>query len=601
MAKELVTREESDIQFHWDLTSMFASDAVFEEALTQYQGKIADVKQYEGRLAESGTTLLEAIELMQSLKREGSNLYVYAHLKSDQDKGNSYYQKLYATAFSAISDFEEAVSFFRPEILSIPKETIQDFMTNTSGLELYSQFLDDILRFEAHTLSQDVELVLAQASPAFSGNSSTFSYLENADMRFPVIQDEEGNDVQLTNGNFIKMVSSTNRQVRKAAYQAYYETFKQFNNTFASLLNTEVKQHNYFAKIRHHESAREASLFNNNVPESVYETLVKAINERADLLHKYVELRKELLNVDQLEMYDIYTPILGEPPIKFNYEEAKEIILEAVKPMGDDYVQVIQEAFDDAWIDVYENQGKRSGAYSSGSYDSKPYILMNFQEGIDSMYTLIHELGHSLHSYLTNKHQPYVYSHYSIFLAEIASTTNENLLTDYLLKKYDDKAIRLYVINHFLDGVKGTLFRQTQFAEFEQFIHKADAQGTPLTGEFLNENYKQLNEKYYGPAIHSDDYIAYEWSRIPHFYYNFYVFQYATGFSAAVAFAQRILSGDKDALEKYVSFLKSGNSKYPIETMKEAGLDMTQAQYIHDALDVFEQRLNEFTSLIREK
>ena len=600
MAEELLTRETSDKQFHWDLTPMYASDKAFETALNQYLTKINDIEKFQGTLGQSAQQLLSAIELIQELEREGSNLYVYTHLKSDQDKGNSFYQNLYAKAYNAYSTFEEAIAFFQPELLAIDKVKLESFMNELEGLKVYRQFIDDIIRFDPHTLSQEVELLLAQAAPAFSGNASTYSYLENADLVFPVIQDEDGNDVQVTNGNFIKLVSSSNRQVRMAAYKAYYETFKQFNNTMASILSTEVKQHNYFSKIRHFASAREAALFKNNVPESVYETLVKTINERVDLLHQYVGLRKDILGVDKLEMYDIYTPILGEAPIKFTYEDSKEIVLEAVKPMGPEYVKIIQEAFDEAWIDVYENKGKRSGAYSSGSYDSKPYILMNFQDGMDSLYTLIHELGHSLHSYLTNTHQPYVYSHYSIFLAEIASTTNENLLTDYLLRKYDDKAIRLYVLNHFLDGVKGTMYRQTQFAEFEQLIHEADANGTPLTGEFLNQEYKKLNEKYYGSEIHSDDYIAYEWSRIPHFYYDFYVFQYATGFSAATAFAKRILAGEEGALDKYLTFLKSGNSHYPIDTMKTAGVDMTQADYIHDALDVFEQRLNEFTSLIRE-
>ena len=595
---ELLTRQESNPEYHWDLTTMYASDQEMEEALEAAKSKIDKVKSYQGKLGNSAQDMIEALEAYLDLDRTASNLYVYGHLKNDQDKGDGQYQNLFARVSSFYNDSNEAGAYLRPELLSLDQNELKTMVANNEELQAYQQFIDDILRYKDHTLSADIELILAQAGQFIAGNSQTFSYLNNADLVFPTIKGEDGQAIQITHGNFIKLLLSSNRQVRQAAFKALFSVYQQFQNTFASILGTEIKINNYQAKIRDFASARQASLFNNNVPEAVYDTLVQSVNKRLDLLHRYVELRQSLLKLDDLEMYDMYTPLLGDLPIKFTYHEAQDIILEALKPLGEDYVSIVKSAFEEGWIDVYENKGKRSGAYSSGSYDSKPYILMNFQEGIDSMYTLIHELGHSLHTYLTNKHQPYVYSHYSIFLAEIASTTNENLLTDYLLKKYQDKNIQLYLLNHFLDGVKGTVFRQTQFAEFEHLIYDADAKGIPLTSEFLSKEYQAINEKYYGPAVNSDSEIAVEWARIPHFYYNYYVFQYATGFSAATAFAQRILSGDQEARDKYLGFLRSGNSKYPIDTMIEAGLDMTDAAYIEATLDVFEERLNEFESLM---
>ncbi|MGO3212452.1 MAG: oligoendopeptidase F, partial [Ruoffia tabacinasalis] len=449
-----------------------------------------------------------------------------------------------------------------------------------------------------HVLPPEQELLLASASEVFGGATRIFGYLNNADFQFPTVKDSEGNDVQLTHGLYGKLLESTDRRVRKDTFEGFYSVYQQFENTLAQTLTTEIKTHNYNAKVRGFESARAAALFTNNIPESVYDTLLETVESRLNLLHRYVDLRKSLLNIDDLEMYDMYTPLLGEPPIAFTYEEAKEITLNALQPLGEEYLEIIRNAFDEQWIDVYENKGKRSGAYSSGTYDSKPYILMNWQDSLNSLYTLVHELGHSAHSYLTHANQPYEYGSYSIFLAEIASTTNENLLTNYLLRTYDDKDIQRYVLNHFLDGLKGTVFRQTQFAEFEHFIHDQDGNGQPLTAEFLSENYQKLNAKYYGPSVNSDSEIKNEWSRIPHFYMNYYVFQYATGFAAATAFADRIADGDKEALNSYLGFLKSGKSQYAIDTMKTAGLDMTKRDYIEQTLDVFEQRLAEFEALL---
>nr|MBP7953327.1 oligoendopeptidase F family protein [Enterococcus sp.] len=405
---------------------------------------------------------------------------------------------------------------------------------------------------------------------------------------------------QLSHGIYGQLMESTNREVREAAFKGIYSVYKQFRNTFATTLSTNIKAHNFQAKVRHFESAREAALSHNHIPEAVYDNLVNVVNDHLPLLHRYMALRKRLLKVDTLHTYDLYTPLLGEAPIRYSYEESVEKALEALKPMGEEYLAVVKEAFESRWIDVVENKGKRSGAYSSGAYDTPPYILMNWHDALDQLYTLVHEVGHSVHSYFTRKNQPYVYGDYSIFLAEIASTTNENLLTEYLLKTEKEPIVRAFILNHYLDGFKGTVFRQTQFAEFEHFMHVEDAKGTPLTSEFLSENYGQLNQKYYGEALTEDEEIRLEWSRIPHFYYNYYVFQYSTGFSAAAALADKILNEEPEALEKYLTYLKAGSSDFPIEVMKKAGVDMTQVTYLEDAMHVFEQRLNELEALISE-
>ena len=600
MVEKLVTRQESDPAYHWDLTPLFKDDQAFETGLDQISSEMTQLKKFKGKLATSAGQLHQALDTWLELERRISNLYVYSHLKNDQDKSDSFYQSMSAKAMAAYTKLDEIAAYIVPEILSIPSDKIKKFMENSESLQTYKHFLEDILRGKKHTLSEEVELLLAKGGQYFSKNSDIFSYLNNADLEFPTIKNEEGKDIQISHGNYGKLLESTDRQVRKSAFDGMYQVYHQFQNTFATILSTEIKKNNYFATIRTHASSRASSLFRNNIPESVYDALLDTVGDRIDLLHRYMSLRKELLQLDQVEMYDVYTPLLGDVPVKFSYEDAQDIILEALKPLGEEYLSIVKRAFDEKWIDVFENKGKRSGAYSSGSYDSNPYILMNYQEGIESMYTLIHELGHSLHSYLTNTHQPYVYSHYSIFLAEIASTTNENLLTAYLLDKYPQKDIQLYVINHFLDGVKGTIFRQTQFAEFEHAIYTKDAKGEPLTADALNQLYQELNQKYYGPDVNSDSAIEVEWARIPHFYFNYYVFQYATGFSAATALAQAILDGEEGALDKYLDYLKAGNSQYPIEVMKIAGIDMTKKDYIEKALDVFEKRLDQFENILKD-
>ncbi|TNX71455.1 oligoendopeptidase F [Enterococcus faecium] len=596
--KQLPKREELPENLTWDLTKIFSSDQEFDEKYLELSEKLKKSEKYKGTLDQGASQFLDAIEFVLSVYRQTEIIYVYAHLKNDQDTGNTEYQALYARASSLFSKVSEAVSWFEPEILQLSDERIWQYFKEEPKLEVYRHYIQQIVDNRAHVLSADQESLLAGAGEIFEASSDTFAVLNNADLVFPTIEGENGEKVQLSHGVYGQLLESTDRSVREAAFKGLYSVYEQFRNTFASTLSTHIKGHNFKAKVRNYSSAREASLSNNHIPESVYDTLVAVVNKHLPLLHRYMELRKRLLEVEKLHMYDLYTPVLGEAPITFTYEEAKEKALEALKPMGEEYMTIVEKAFSERWIDVVENKGKRSGAYSSGSYDTNPYILLNWHDTLDQLFTLVHEMGHSVHSYFTRSNQPYVYGDYSIFLAEIASTTNENILTEYLLETEKDPRVRAYVLNHYLDGFKGTVFRQTQFAEFEHFMHTEDEKGVPLTSEYLSDSYGKLNAKYYGPAVEEDPEIKFEWSRIPHFYYNYYVFQYSTGFSAASALAKRILSQEPDALENYLAYLKAGNSDYPVEVMKKAGVDMTQVAYIEDAMSMFEQRLNELEELI---
>ena len=597
-AKQLPKRQEVPVELTWDLTKIFADDAAFEEKFQALSEELTEVDKIKGTLAQGATEFLTAIEYVLDIYRKAEVIYVYAHLKNDEDTANTTNQALYARASSLIAQVSEAVSWFEPEMLELSDQEIWAFFEKESKLELYRHFVEQIISERAHILPAEQEALLAGASEIFGSSADTFSVMNNADLKFPVVKNEEGEDVQLTHGVYGQLLESTDRKVREQAFKSLYSVYHQFRNTFASTLSTHIKGHNYKAKVRGYSSAREAALSGNHIPEDVYETLTLVVNQYLPLLHRYVELRKELLGLDELHMYDLYTPLLAEAPVKFSYEEAQAKALEALKPLGEEYLEVVKKAFAERWIDVVENQGKRSGAYSSGAYDTQPYILLNWHDRLDELYTLVHEMGHSVHSYFTRHTQPYVYGDYSIFLAEIASTTNENLLTSYLLETEKDPKIRAYIINHYLDGFKGTIFRQTQFAEFEHFIHTEDAAGNPLTSEHLSKFYGELNTKYYGPIVVNDEEIKDEWSRIPHFYYNYYVYQYATGFSAASALAKRIVEAEPDALEKYLTYLKSGSSDYPIEVMKKAGVDMTQPTYIEDAMEIFAQRLDELEELV---
>lgn len=599
--KQLPQRSEIPAEQTWDLTPIFTSDDEFEKALASVKKKAGTGPDYQGTLKNGAEALLRALEEMLEIFREAEKIYVYSHLKNDQDTANPKYQAYHSQASALLDLVSARFSWFEPELLSLSDEEIEKDFAENKKLAGYRHYLDSIRAKKAHILPAAQEELLAGAGEIFSASSKTFSVLNNADLKFPVVENEKGQKVQLSHGLYGQLLESSDREVRRQAFQGLYSVYDQFQNTFATTLVSHTKMHNYLAKVRHYASAREMSLAANQIPEAVYDMLVGQVNDHLALLHRYVALRKTLLGVDELHMYDMYTPLLGEAPIKFSFEEAKATALKALAPLGEDYLQHVEEAFESRWIDVVENQGKRSGAYSSGMYDTNPYILLNWHDSLDQLYTLVHEMGHSMHSWYTRHNQPYVYGDYSIFLAEIASTTNENLLTEYLLATEKDPKVQAYVLNHYLDGFKGTIFRQTQFAEFELHIHQEDQAGTALTAEALNQYYGELNARYYGKDATRDPEIALEWSRIPHFYYNFYVYQYATGFAAASALAKRIHTKTPQALEQYLTYLRAGNSQYPIQVMQKAGVDMTQPEYLTDAFKQFEKRLEMLEKLVESR
>lgn len=595
----LPAREEVPVELTWDLTTIFKSDDAWEASFVALKEEVKEAQAFQGKLGESSDMLLQAMRYRDELYDRLGNLYVYAHLKQDQDTTNTTYQGLYSRAGSLLTEASAAISYFEPEILAIDEAKLKGFIAENADLRLYAHLLEEVNLNRPFVLSEKEEALLAQAGEVLGNASRTYSILNNADMKFPEIEDENGNMVEITHGRYGKMMEGKNRDVRKAAFKGMYGAYEGLKNTIATTLTGQVKKGNFYAKVHGFESARHAALFGNHIPEAVYDSLLEAVNDQLSLLQRYVGLRKQLLGLDELRMYDMYTPLSTDVHLAFTYDEAKDIVLNGLAPLGEEYQGILKEAFESRWIDVVENKGKRSGAYSSGAYSTSPYILMNWQDTIDNVFTLAHELGHSVHSYYTRENQPFVYGDYPIFLAEVASTTNENLLTDYMLKKYDDPKVRAYLLNHYLDGFKGTVFRQTQFAEFEHFIYQADQKGEALTAEFLTENYFAINEKYYGSEIVYDEEIGLEWSRIPHFYMNYYVFQYATGFSAASALSDRILHGSAEDIEHYLAFLKAGSSDFPIEVLKKAGVDMTTSKPVTDALKVFEQRLNELEELVK--
>ncbi|MYL32221.1 oligoendopeptidase F [Pontibacillus yanchengensis] len=599
MAKELPKREEIPEERTWRLEDIFSSDEEWNQEFEAIKQLIPTITEYQGKLHESADTLYNLLKLQDEVANRVGKLFTYAHMRNDQDTTNSHYQEMNTRAENLLTQVGSAMSYIDPEILAMEEGKVGQFISEKEELKLYEKALNEITRQRPHTLSEQEEALLAKASEVMSTPTQTFGALNNADLTFPTIQDEEGNDVDLTHGRYIRFLQSKDRSVRKQAFEAMYETFGNFKNTFSTTLSGSVKKHNFSASVRNYESARHAALDNNNIPEKVYDNLVEAVNDRLPALQRYVDLRKEVLGVDELHMYDLYADLVQDVDMDIPYDQAQELVLKGLEPLGDEYVNIVKEGYKNRWIDVEENKGKRSGAYSSGTYGTNPYILMNWQNNLNNLFTLAHELGHSLHSYYSAANQPYRYGNYSIFVAEVASTCNEALLNDYLLKETEDEKKKLYLLNHFLEGFRGTVFRQTMFAEFEHDIHKREQNGEALTADKLTELYHDLNQKYFGNNIVVDDEIGLEWARIPHFYYNYYVYQYATGYSAATALASQILKEGDDAVSRYKDFLKAGSSDYPIEVLKHAGVDMTSKQPIEEALDVFEEKLAEFEKLIK--
>ena len=596
--KKVPTRSEVPEELTWDLGRVYQSIEDWKKDQQKLEQKLAEFRKAKDQMKAGAEEFLTVIEHYLEIMRIYEKLAVFASMKNDQDTTNSKYQELQGMADNLGTQVSEAVAWFQPALVHLDDRVVQDYFEQNPNLEPYRHFITELRSQRDHLLSDAQEELLAAAGNIFGAPEKTFEMLSDADLKFPVVEGENGQKVELSEGTYSKLLESADQKVRRGAFKALYQTYGAFKNTFATTLTSQVQVQNYQAKVRHYASAKDAALSENHIPDKVYDVLIDEVHRNLPLLHRYVKLRGEVLNLDKVHMYDLYTPIVKESNLSFTYSEAQAKALEALQVYDDDYLQHVQEAFDNRWIDVVENKGKRTGAYSSGGYDTDPYILLNWQDGLEDLYTLVHEMGHSMHSYYTTHTQPYVYGDYPIFIAEIASTTNENLLTDYLLKTEKDPQVRAFVLNHYLDGFKGTIFRQTQFAEFEQWIHEQDASGKSLTADLISKFYGDLNKQYYGPAIDNDDEIAMEWMRIPHFYYDFYVYQYATGFAAATTLSQRIEDDDPAHTEAYLNFLKSGSSAYPIETMQKAGVDMTQREYLEKAFKVFEERLNELEKLI---
>ncbi|MBO7338586.1 MAG: oligoendopeptidase F [Lachnospiraceae bacterium] len=598
MAKELLKREDVAIENTWKVEDMYATVQDWEKDLEEIAALVDQVAALEGKLSESAANLLKCLELDAAGGQKLELAYNYAQRLFDQDQKNTKHQAMTAKVMNIYAEASGKTAFVQPEVIDLSDETMEAFYKAEPGLELYRIEIDEIRRRKAHCLSAEMEKLIAQTMEMSQVPEDAFSIMNDADFVFPEMQDEKGETVRITHGRYGNLMESPDRRVRKEAFEKMYSVYKQFNNTLAALYNGQVKTLIFHAKAKKYASTLEASVDRNNVSPQVYKNLVETINANLELLHRYVRLRKKCLGVDELHMYDIYVPMIEGVAKVVPYEEAKATVLKALEPLGEDYLAKLREGFANRWIDVYENEGKRSGAYSAGAYGTHPYVLLNHNDTLDSMFTLAHEMGHALHSCYSNENQPYIYADYKIFVAEVASTTNEILLLEYLLKNTTDKKERAYLLNHYLDSFKGTVFRQTQFAEFEMKSNELCESGESLNAENLNAMYYELNQRYYGPDMISDEQIAYEWARIPHFYYDFYVYQYATSFSASVAIARAILSEGAPAVERYKKFLSGGCSKPPVELLKIAGVNMETAAPIESAMKAFEEILGELENLV---
>jgi len=598
MAK-LAKRNEIDDAFKWRLEDMVSSKEEWQNRYEEIIKLSEEMASYSGKLQDSADTLFECLQKRDELNEKLSRLYVYSNMRLHEDSNDAQAQATAEKANTLAVRVSSSLSFIEPEISAIPEEVLKGYMASDNGISLYDAYMDNLLRQKEHILTLAEEKLMAEAAELTQSPENIFSMLNNADIKFPTIKDEKGNDVELTKGRYVTLLESSDRRVRKDAFEAMYATYKKFKNTIATTFTANIKKDIFNMKARKFSSTCEASLFENNIPVAVYDQLVSTIHKYMPLMHRYVSIRKKMLNLDELHMYDVYTPIVKDVDVTISYEEAKAKVYEALAPMGEEYLSLIKKGFEEKWIDVYENEGKRSGAYSWGTYGVHPYVLLNHQDNVNTMFTLAHEMGHALHTYYTTTNQPFVYGDYPTFLAEVASTVNEALLMEHLLKTTDDKNQRLYLINYFMEQFKSTVYRQTMFAEFERLTHEVVEGGEALTADKLCEMYHDINVKYFGDDMIIDEDLDMEWARIPHFYYNYYVFQYSTGYSAAIALSQKILNEGDDAVEKYKNFLKSGSSVYPIETLKKAGVDMTTAEPIEKALKVFEGLLDEMENMIK--
>jgi oligoendopeptidase F len=590
-------RSEIDEEYKWDLESIYASDDEWEVAFEDVSERLDDLAQYEGEVTADGETLLETLETRDELMRDVQQVTTYAQLRSSEDTTNQQYQALSARAQSLMSDAQSAASFIQPEILELTGDEVDEMLASTDGLERYEHYLDDVLRTKAHTRSAEVEEVLAELGEVTHGSGDVYSMLANADMEFPTVEKPNGDGVEITQSNFTTLLKEPDREFRQTVHESFYEEWADVRNAVGTAYKNSVKADVKTAQVRNYETAREAAMDGPNVPVDVYDNLVDTVRNNLNKLHRHAELKADVLNVDELEMWDVYMPMTETESPDVSYEQATEYVVDAVGALGEEYQSRVAEGLASRWVDVYENDGKRAGAFSSGTYDTQPFIMMNYQDDIASMYTLAHELGHSMHSQYTKETQPYVYSNYEIFVAEVASTVNETLLTHHLLETVEDPEFRRHVLNQYLEGIRSTLYRQTMFADFEHQAHALAEDGEAITPDALDSIYGDLKREFYEPA-NVDEHIEREWMRIPHFYRAYYVYQYATGISAAVALSQRLLDDDEDAADAYRQFLAKGSREYPLKLLAGAGVDMSTSDPIQSALDVYDDYLDEMESLI---
>ncbi|NLJ89458.1 MAG: oligoendopeptidase F [Clostridiales bacterium] len=592
-------RHEIEDKYKWKISDLFPSDEAWEEEFEITKDLTNKLDNYRGKLSNSSSDLLGFLKLKDEVLFHYERVAVYAHRRHHEDMRVGKYQAFVNQVTSLGVGISSTLSFAEPEILEIPEDKLNEFIKSNDELKMYEFALEEIIRKKPHTLTAELEAILADAGEMANAPSDIFSMFNNADIKFPNVTDEEGNTIALTHGRYGLLMESKDRRVREEAFKGLYSVYDSFRNTLAATFTSNLKQEVFHAKVRNYPSTLAMRLDDANIPESVYMNLIESVNEHLPLMHKYVSLRKKLLGVDELHMYDIYTPIIKDVDMEIPYEKAKELVYEGLEPLGEEYRSILKEGFENQWIDVYENEGKRSGAYSSGAYGTHPFILLNYQDNLNNCFTLAHEMGHGIHTYYSSKTQPYTYADYKIFVAEVASTCNESLLMDYMLKETDDKLEKAYLLNYYLEQFKGTVFRQTMFAEFELITHQMAFEGKPLTADDLCKIYHDLNVKYFGDDIVIDKEIDMEWARIPHFYRAFYVYQYATGYSAAVALSRKILDEGKPAADNYINhFLKGGSSDYPINLLKKAGVDMTTKEPVDQALELFGKLIDQLEEIV---
>ncbi|CEN96889.1 oligoendopeptidase F [Paraclostridium sordellii] len=587
-----VDRTSIEDKFKWNIDTMYQSNESIKDDIDKVNSIIEELKSYKGKISSSKENLYKVLSNSEKASRILQNLYVYTHMKQHEDTRNNENQARATKAEMLSTELSMATSYIVPEIIAMDENRLKEYL-EYEKLSFYKKYVDEILRDKPHTLTEKEEEILAGVSDLSTVPENVYEMFSFADLKFPEIKGEDGKDIRITHGNYSTFLKSKDSRVRKDAFKAVYSTYEDYKNTFASTLYGGIKSEIFYSKMRNYKSAIESSLFQDDISVDVYYNLISAVDENLDTLNRYVDIRKKYLNIDEMHMYDLYVPITSNFDMKITYEEAQDIILKALKPLGEEYLSIVKRAFNERWIDVYENEGKQGGAYSWGSYDSSPYILMSYKDDLNSLFTLIHELGHSMHSYYSKHNQEYLYSSYKIFVAEVASTLNELLLVNYLLENSSSKEERIYLLNYYLEQFRTTVYRQTMFAEFEKITHERVEAGEPLTAKEFTDIYYDLNKKYYGKSCIVDEEIGLEWARIPHFYSNFYVYKYATGFSAASALSEKILNEGKSAVEKYIEFLKSGGSDYPLNQLRAAGVDMEKKESIEKALNVFKELVEE--------